>query len=542
MGPPDAEHMHIDDPETPVYRSLAYSFGLGSFSSVDLCEPMMRGRLDSSSSREPSIGALLARGSGVSVRSSVCAGCPHGLPPEFALDPHFELFGELFDVILSLLPASPDLFSAMAVSKHWRDAAWASYVLRTKHVPATRDALLLAAAAAAPGDTLLLHGGVHELSSELSIEKPLRLQPAPLTGTAVVVSSCPSLMRTRCNAVVSGLTLVRMGSAEGFPNAVVVADAGTLKLEGSRLTCGGDAPSVEQALQAFDGAPEAGCAWVNPTAPRLPPAASASASADDGDYGGDGEHGGAGGGSGGDGGGDDVGRRAGPQSGVWVGAGASVKMLGNTIVGCKGPGVKVYRGKLDAQRNTIAFSACGANVVANAGRVVLTDNEIVGARGDGVSSWNHACIRIERNRIHANRGTGITVNTGGGTVEIVGNAFINNKLTAVMFAVSSVKKYTEEGNDFSRNAAGAVRGLQRSSTAPVGQLGHPTQLRPIGEGKALSTSSQSAATDSARSESGLSDATTPTVSRAGSVGFVPAPTVSAQSSVGSSDRSRSTET
>ena len=69
-----------------------------------------------------------------------------------------------------------------------------------------------------------------------------------------------------------------------------------------------------------------------------------------------------------------------------------------------GPGVKIYRGKLHAERNTIAFSCRGANVVANGGQVVLESNEIYRASGDGVSAWNNSSIRLVRKSSHADLG------------------------------------------------------------------------------------------------------------------------------------------
>merc|ERR1719231_642578 len=138
-----------------------------------------------------------------------------------------------------------------------------------------------------------------------------------------------------------------------------------------------------------------------------------------------------------------------PQSGVWVGAAASVELRGCTIACCMGPGIKIYRGRLLAQRNTIAFSSRGANVVANGGHVVLEGNEIRGANGDGVSSWNNSIMRIEHNSIHANTGAGIAVNTGGGSVTISNNTVFDN-CQAVLFATSS-KQATLRDNDFAGN-------------------------------------------------------------------------------------------
>ena len=62
-----------------------------------------------------------------------------------------------------------------------------SLTLTLKVLP-TPDALLLAAEAASAGDTLVVAAGLHELSSEIAIDKPLRLLAGP-GGSAVLASS-----------------------------------------------------------------------------------------------------------------------------------------------------------------------------------------------------------------------------------------------------------------------------------------------------------------------------------------------------------------
>ena len=52
----------------------------------------------------------------------------------------------------------------------------------------TPDALLRAAEAASAGDTLVVAAGLHELSGEIAIDKPLRLLAGP-GGSAVLASS-----------------------------------------------------------------------------------------------------------------------------------------------------------------------------------------------------------------------------------------------------------------------------------------------------------------------------------------------------------------
>ena len=151
------------------------------------------------------------------------------------------------------------------------------------------------------------------------------------------------------------------------------------------MTCGGGAPTVDDALRVFAHAPAAGAPW-----PVDQVAAAASAESNE-----------------------ERERPQDPQSGLWVGAAASVTLSHCRIFACLGPGIKIYRGALVATHNTVGFSRRGANVVANGGAVVLKHNEIVGALGDGVSSWNNSQLVVESNRIHANAGAGIAINSGG---------------------------------------------------------------------------------------------------------------------------------
>jgi len=423
---------------------------------------------------------------------------------------------DAFDMVLAFLPAQPGLFNVMRVCKGWRDAARAHYLLQRVHrVPARPDELLHAYRRSRPGDTLRLEAGVHQLASELTIDRPVRLlsdaeaeavlgpwqaqeqrqvaQPqqsaaaapprqqsraegerveeamakeataaasgggaggsegeqvagGPATyaeavsanggGTgadaAVLVASLHVLLRTRCNASIAGITLCRMGDEVGYPNAVTYAEAGLLKMERCRVTCGGAATSVRQALQAFAGAPAPGSVWLNESAagPGDILAADGIRAA------GAPLH--------------DVGTQC-PQSGVWIGAAACVELRGCTIANCMGPGVKIYRGRLEAYQNTIAYSSRGANVVANGGHVVLKHNEIQGANGDGVSSWNNSVMEIVHNSIHANSGAGIAVNTGGGSVTISHNTVFDNACQPVLFATSS-KQATLKDNEFNGSA------------------------------------------------------------------------------------------
>lgn len=405
----------------------------------------------------------------------------------------FELPPDLFDAVLTFLPCHPGLFNAMATCCAWRDAAQLNCRHRHLRVPAHPDALLRAVADSTPGDTLLLDPGLHALSGELVLEHPLRLLGVQSDGCsecpdacahaadgsqtgllgngapdaasagaaaggdaaegrpvakgcsvaegAVISSPQHVLLRTRCASHLSGLTLCRMGDDVGYPNTVAFAEVGRLTMDSCRITCGGDATSVEEALRAFDGAPTPGQPLQRDdeaaAAGRAVTAGSDAESADsvrDADA--------------------SAGR---PQTGVWVGAAASVLLRRNLILGTAGPGVKIYRGELEAEENTIAFSGTGANVVVNGGRVELRRNEIAGASGDGVSAWNDACMRIDSNRIHSNAGSGIAVNSAAGReVAITDNVVFNNSAAAVQFVKGHMRQALVSGNAFEANGLGGA--------------------------------------------------------------------------------------
>jgi len=150
-----------------------------------------------------------------------------------------------------------------------------------------------------------------------------------------------------------------------------------------------------------------------------------------------------------------------PQSGVWVGAAARVRLSKSLVLCCQGPGIKIYRGELEAEENTVAFASRGANVVVNGGKVTLRGNEIKGALGDGVSSWNNSHLSLDANRIHANSGAGIAINTGGGAVSITRNLVFDNCCSAVLFATPQTKQATLSDNDLEGNVAGGVQGLHQ---------------------------------------------------------------------------------
>lgn len=330
---------------------------------------------------------------------------------------------ELFHVLQLLEPK--DAFAAMRVCTAWRDVAAQIYARRAVRVPAQPDALLQRIQQANAGDTLLLEPGVHLQSAIASVDKPLRLRAAPAPGgedaalvpdsqPVVVVSTSHMLLHAKCNMVVEGLTLIRMGAGAGYPNAVVALESGRSTMERCRISCGGLSADVEEALGAF-AAPAPGARSPTPGAPALRPGAAEAPAPQD------------------------------PQSGVWVGAAADVTLRHCLISCCLGPGIKIYRGRLHAERNAIAFSRCGGNVVANGGRISLLHNTIRGAQGDGFVSWSNTHVQIDSNHIHGNTGAGIAIKAGGGSVSITNNCVFDNSSSAVMFANTS-KQATLNGN------------------------------------------------------------------------------------------------
>jgi len=209
-------------------------------------------------------------------------------------------------------------------------------------------------------------------------------------------------------------------------------------MEACRITCGGSALSLSQALLAFEGAPEKpGEEW---RAGR-PPLGPDSSGMDE--------------------------RLQDPQSGIWIGGAAFVQLRASTLSCCRGPGIKVHRGRLDAQDNTIAYSTRGANVVVNGGHVVLTHNEIKGAHGDGVASWNKSHVEVQHNRVHANSGAGIAINSSSGTVAITDNSVYDNTSAPVVFATSQTMQATVRDNHFHGNATSGLQQRRPSGFSSV---------------------------------------------------------------------------
>mmetsp|Transcript_65068 Transcript_65068/g.128675 ORF Transcript_65068/g.128675 Transcript_65068/m.128675 type:complete len:658 (-) Transcript_65068:226-2199(-) len=521
------------NPEAPVYRSESFADDGMSPSYVTNYSSIPRDKGEYSFFRQSHLFPAVERG-GKACDTSADPSAAFFVPSRSSFFTDLPI--DVIDAILLHLPAFPNLFIAMAVCRTWRDFARANYLARVITVPAKPDALVRAVCLARAGDTLRLEQGIHLLSSELTIDRPLRLLSdkeadalapwavAPLfaessvasdVGDAtVLVATLHVLLRTRCTAFVAGITLCRMGDEIGYPNAVTYAEAGKLRMERCRVTCGGSATSVPQALQAFDDAPEPGVVWLS-----HPPSGSGGDNGANSDTASGSVDVAAGSSSGAIAsrsdlrseqhssswssagasssqevaGADDSTIDASarllpplpsalpppsvsgnpfhdershcPQSGVWVGAAASVELTGCVISACMGPGVKIYRGKLKARQNTIAFSSRGANVVANGGQILLQDNEIKGANGDGISSWHNSDMRIERNSIHANSGAGIAVNTGGGFVRISNNAVFDNACQNVLFATSQ-KEATMHDNDFEGSSARATGRTAARLTQP----------------------------------------------------------------------------
>uniref|UniRef100_A0A7S4EYR1 Right handed beta helix domain-containing protein n=1 Tax=Chrysotila carterae TaxID=13221 RepID=A0A7S4EYR1_CHRCT len=424
------------------------------------------------------------------------------LSPSLPPSPPCSLVPHLHSTSIALTLVRTDLFMVMCTCRAWRDAARVQYAARTIFVPAEPDALLRAVRAAAPGETIRLLPGVHMLSDELTVDRPLRLLgPGAddadagsvhaagcasdashancscgaecVTGVsdvsggggggdgcgvvcardAVLCSPKHVVIRTRSSTCLSRLTLCRLGDDVGYPNTVVFAEASRLFLDGCRITCGGGATSVAEALHAFDGFAHPAHALDACACPAAqqggcrPPV--------------------------------DSQRLDRPQAGVWVGAAASVFMTRNLISCTMGPGIKVYRGTLEAEGNTVAYSCRGANVVANGGKVRLVRNVIRSAFGDGISSWNDAEMRVEANHIHSNTGSGVAINSVGGEVRITDNYVFDNAKSAVLFVTSQAQQAVLSGNMMlEQNGGGGVQGLRQHHKAR-GRMLTPMHCAPV---------------------------------------------------------------
>lgn len=317
----------------------------------------------------------------------------------------------------------------------------------------------------------MLCPGVHQLSQELTIDRPLRLIGLEGAESTVVCSSKHVVVRSRCAVSLSGVTLCRLGDEVGYPNAVAFAEVARLSIDGCRITCGGGASDVAQALHAFDGAPAAGEPWEEtPDVARR---------------GGDAAVG--------------LRRQDRPQSGLWVGAAAHARLRRSIISCTQGPGVKIYRGELEVMDSTIAFSCRGANIVANGGKVHLRHSEIRSALGDGISSWNNALLYLEHNRIHSNAGSGVAVNSVGGEVSIGHSHFFDNAKAAVLFVTSHVQRATLDSNTFAGNRGGDVLGLNRLGSRTM----RPPQLQcPLDHGDEAGAASAISASEAGVSGQG----------------------------------------
>lgn len=174
-------------------------------------------------------------------------------------------YDELWRLLHMLAPLQ--LLTAMRVCTTWRACAVAIYRAHCPLIPAQPDALLHAIASAQPGSTLLLQRGVHEMSREVCVDKPLRLVSAADESSRegaghkaaamgeqqgggggeqagrplqpVVTGRHHMLLRLRAPVAIEGLTLLAMGRSVGYPNAVVSVEAGAAVIEGCRIACGG---------------------------------------------------------------------------------------------------------------------------------------------------------------------------------------------------------------------------------------------------------------------------------------------------------------
>lgn len=334
---------------------------------------------------------------------------PAGLPTPTEILPH-----DIFDCVLNFLPSYPWLFNAMLVSWQWHNASRANYTRRQQRVQSTgdADALLNAVAAAGPGDTIIVEG-LHTLSRPLVVDKPICFIAAAGT-TPTVCSSSHVLIRTRHTTLLRRLTLVRLGHGTGYPNAVVFAEAGKLLLDGCRITCGGDS-SADEALRIFDGVPAPGAKWNAP-----PPIGHVAAQPQ-------------------------------PQCGVWVGANSRAQMTRCMVLRTIGPGVKIYRGMLEANDSTIALARCGGGVVANGGEMRMQRNEVCGSNGHGISAWNRTQLHVTHSHIHSNEG-GISINTNVvGFLTITNNVIADNRKTGI-YVHSPSHHHVVEANTCERNA------------------------------------------------------------------------------------------
>jgi len=234
LVPPSLQHQrasswasHSHDESPPVNRSFAVAIGGEHSLSSGFYGPVSESGY-SESYEEPvyrSISAFLhepepcvavhGEGGGYGVApvgcaqsqpEPMCAAETCAMPPAAPQQSQLEVPREVFGIILSFLPSHPWLFNAMAVSRAWCDEARAVYERRTARIPPRPDALLQAVLAATPGDTLLLEAGLHDLSSEVLVDKPLRLGPVAVGAHVVLTTRCHALLRTRASVVLNGLT------------------------------------------------------------------------------------------------------------------------------------------------------------------------------------------------------------------------------------------------------------------------------------------------------------------------------------------------
>ena len=93
----------------------------------------------------------------------------------------------------------------MRVCKAWRREACAHYLRRVAIVPPAPDALLRAVSLARAGDTLRLLPGEHRLTSELTLDIPLRvLSDAEAERALASLVAASTAASPKANPTVSG--------------------------------------------------------------------------------------------------------------------------------------------------------------------------------------------------------------------------------------------------------------------------------------------------------------------------------------------------
>ena len=72
--------------------------------------------------------------------------------------------------------------------------------------------------------------------------------------------------------------------------------------------------------------------------------------------------------------------------------------------------------------------------------MALEHNEIHGAHGDGVASWNDCKLRVEHCSIHSNAGFGVLINTDADFARLSNNTLWDNAEGATIFRGQQASK------------------------------------------------------------------------------------------------------